>query len=300
MILVTGSSGFIGSRILNCLSGEAIGLQRSCYGNSNHDIIHCDLASLDNYNYLFDKLKLKHITGIVHAAAVTPWSDNVNYHSDEVMANFIVRLCNELHIESLYYISGWNVYDMSVHGAPYNETTPLKSLNEYGKSKIVVESIFARGLTDTKLVNLRLSSIYGKGQKSPGLISNLVHSAFNDNLIHLNSSDIKRDYLNIDDLCSAINKIIKLDNSSFRSNLNIGSGLSISIYNVAVAIQSFFRSEYNIKIDIECSNDVLDDVVKDNQLDTNKARELNLLNNTKSFDDGIAEYIRWVKNENIL
>ncbi len=85
-----------------------------------------------------------------------------------------------------------------------------------------------------------------------------------------------------------------------KTYLNIGSGKSISIANVAEAIQSICKRLYDIDVTIQRNNLNTSPTLVDNELNIAKARSLGLLLNTASIIDGLEAYIKWRRNENIL
>jgi nucleoside-diphosphate-sugar epimerase len=197
------------------------------------------------------------------------------------------------------FISGWNVYDVSAP-VPFSELTPLKPLDEYGASKLRIERFFNNELKDVQVLNLRSSSIYGPGQTSPGLITNLVKSALGSNKIILNAVSTKRDYLYIDDLAKSIIQLVALDAKSLPQTLNLGSGKSISVLEVAHSIQRICKKIRDLNISIEYAQELHESLLPDNCLAIYEAKKRGLLTKMISFEDGLSNYIEWRMNENIL
>jgi UDP-glucose 4-epimerase len=227
---------------------------------------------------------------VIHAAAVTPWSDNPDFSLDAQMAESVRRLCEKLSIPQLIFISGWNVYNMSTSTPPFSEITTIGPGDEYGNSKYRTEQFFTENLETTRVLSLRTASVYGPGQMSKGLIPNLVSSALRDGQMTLNATDTRRDYLHIDDMVEAV---IKLTSIQMSGVLNIGSGTSLSIGEVARITQDIFKGTYKEDIGIEYNEHLSESPLGDNQLDISKARAIGLLEKTRDFRDGMTEYIAW-------
>jgi UDP-glucose 4-epimerase len=181
-ILVTGASGFIGSSVTGALvssGAEVVVLTRHTLPELEHVVqVTCDLGGHIDMTTL-ETIKEQPITAVVHCVAVTPWAKNADYSQDIQMAQNVIELARQLGAKRVVHLSGWNVYDMPQSPAPYDEATTLKPDTDYGKSKLAVEALLREELGDT-VVSLRLASIYGPGQVSPGLITSLVSRATNE------------------------------------------------------------------------------------------------------------------------
>ena len=71
---------------------------------------------------------------------------------------------------------------------------------------------------------MRVFNLYGPGQPKEYLLSRITNQVRNENIIKVDNLSPKRDYVYIDDLCSAIVKAI-----NYKGNqhiFNIGSGKS--------------------------------------------------------------------------
>lgn len=291
-VLVSGSSGFIGRALMAASDSHMIGLQRSDKHTSSN-IIQCDLTSSSSVESALKKLQPDTISCLVHAAGVTPWSVSPDYFTDIKMAKSALLICERLNIPQLIFISGWNVYEMNSN-PPFKETTNLAPMDVYGKSKLAVEEYLTKNAKGTRVLTLRTASVYGPGQTSPGLITNLVKSAMNSHELHIKSADTRRDYIYIDDLINTIVKLTKIPSSGA---LNIGSGHSVSVLQVAESIKEILRKRFDVNI---ISTSTEGPVIKDNLLDISKAKDLGVLKQQVSLEEGLKDYIEWVSNENIL
>ena len=299
MILVTGGSGFLGKAIADTIGDDAITLSLSKDSSRPHENqIAFDLTQIDKVDELVETIKPHKVTHIIHAAAVTPWSGGVDYELDIQMAKTLVSLSQQAGIEQVIFLSGWNVYDMVTTQPPYSEATPTGPTEAYGKSKLRVEQYLSQNLGETKLTILRLSSVYGPGQISKGLIPNLVRSALSNQKIALNSEKTRRDYLYIDDLLVTMKALLQENNPP--EIMNVGSGTTVSVSDVAESIKEICRDDYSLTIEIELPESPIESEVTNNQLSITKAQSLGLIKETTNFNYGLKEYIKWIKHENIL
>jgi nucleoside-diphosphate-sugar epimerase len=296
MILVSGANGFLGQAICGLFADQAVGIVRAAAPDSAQKQLVCDLSDPSFSEEVLEELKAEKFSCLVHCAGVTPWGTDPNFELDLVMAKNALTICKKLGVPKLVFTSGWIVYDVNA-SAPYKEdSTPLQPSTDYGKSKLATENYLKENAGDITVVNLRLASIYGPGQTTAGLIPNLVKTALSGQSISINSKETKRDYLYIDDLLNVIKNVEQLELTE-NLDLNVGSGQSLRIIDVANAVQATVVEKYDIAIDVELKEPLSEGVPADNTLDITKAQELALLERTTDFKTGIAAYIDWAKHE---
>lgn len=297
MIVVTGSSGFIGAAIMRAFGDDAIGIQRHAKEGSAR-LVACDLTDTTQVQLAIEQLKGERITHFIHAAAVTPWSGDVDFTRDLVMAASVKEMCDKLNIPHLVLLSGWNVYQMN-GAAPFSEKTPIEPVGDYGASKYKLEEYFRSNMSEKSLLNLRLASVYGEGQLSAGLIPNLTTSALTNGSVAIQGVATRRDYLYIGDLVKVMQQIISSKKEIF-GDLNIGSGHSVSVSEIAQTIKQVIKEKWNKDIAVQTPSDPKESEPIDNQLDITKARGLGLLDMPTAIGEGLSRYIEWRHNENIL
>lgn len=299
MILVTGASGFIGNSIAESLGPSSINLARASSLNKSSNIFNFDLVK-GQASELADKMQSAGIETIIHAAAITPWSsEKPNFTDDLSMAQTIAESANQAGIDRVIYLSGWNVYDMHSKPPPYSEDTAVNPVGEYGKSKVEVENYLTKKLESSKLIILRLASIYGPGQVSKGLIPNLSNLALREGKIMLNARHTKRDYMFVDDLVKAVNMLCNTNHLKSEI-INLGSGITTSVEDVAGAIIKACGQYHEGTIQLDFSDDIKESDITDNLLDVSKARSMGILNETTGFVQGIEKYVEWLRHENIF
>ena len=216
-ILVTGSSGFIGSHLIDKIPHKTI-----LFGKKDN------LLSREKV------LQTKRVDVVIHLASKIPQSNNKGkegFFENNVLGTLnILEYCVKKRVEKLIFISS-SIYGKPQYN-PVNEKHPIMHNNPYTKSKILAEElckIYAEKYK-IEIIILRPFNIFGNLQKDDSLISNIIKSIKNNNNIKIINKNNKRDYLFIDDLIDAIIKLInyKCEFEIF----NIGSGKSYSFENV--------------------------------------------------------------------
>jgi len=163
-IALTGSSGFIGTHILDLLKAEGhnvICLSRSV-GKSE------DSYSFDEY---FDDAIDCDIDYFIHLA-----SPNYDYCKDDSLRTGIVDLTNKIIQKLSDYKCRYFIYfsTAKVYGEPsysnisFTELSPLNPVTDYAKAKYKAEKniIFQSHKNEFKYIIYRLPMVYGPGMKS--------------------------------------------------------------------------------------------------------------------------------------
>lgn len=297
-ILLTGASGFLGRAIKQKMfSNEFYSISHGLDFKKNGNDYYLDLSDDSHIQKLMESLKKVSFNILIHLAAITPFNGHFDFEKDTIITKNISLLCNILRIPTLVFTSGWVVYDPKSI-PPLKEKTPLKPGSDYGLSKLWAEEFFKSSLKETTFINLRLSIVYGPGQTSAGLIPNIVKAGIQSREIVINSQFIKRDYLYIYNFIAALNKLLK-DPIQESVDLNIGSGSSLSILEVAENVQEIFDASYNKKLRIK-SEKMSAKEMHDNKLDISLSLKLLGDYNSVSFKEGLKQYIKWSIDENIF
>jgi nucleoside-diphosphate-sugar epimerase len=291
--LVTGANGFIGKAIVSAYGADALAVSRRPAANADTpNQISFDISNVAEIHTLIDKLRSYDITEVIHTAAVTPWAPHPDFSVDLRMAEALTMLCNELHIPRLTFLSGWIVYDMQQGEAPFDESTPLGPTIPYGQSKLAVEQYFAAHLESTVVVSARLASVYGPGQTSAGLIPNFVAAALKGETLSVASKETRRDYLYIDDVTEALRQL-STQAITKHTAINLGSGSSVTVLEVAQTIAELCKIMYNQTVPIATPTPATEATPRNNQLAITKAQSLGALLKTTSLTDGLRAFITW-------
>lgn len=286
--LISGATGFLGKSLLNFLPGESTGLARS----DDPSVTQLDLLDDDQVKEFIKTHQDQVFDSFLHCAAVTPWAETPDFTQDEILSKNVVAICKGLHVKQLIFMSGWIVYDLN-NRVPFKEDSALGPHTPYGKSKLQQENFFVSSLnnTTTKVVNARLSSVYGPGQTTPGLITNLTRAALKEKIITLNALHTKRDYIYIQDLVAAIKNISERAQDT-PSAINIGSGSAYSVEEVANCIKHAAEKITGEKVIVRHAEELAESLPSNNQLDITLLSKLYPPASTP-IEQGIEAYVRW-------
>lgn len=287
-ILITGASGFIGSRLVRAactLYGK-----NSVLALSSRPQTACETIIYDNRDFRIiqsDLVKIEQVEVLIHAGAYTPKSAANSNAIDQCNGNiFFTTQLLQLPLSNLKRIINLSTIDVYTSVDEIDETTPTVPRTLYGMSKLYCERLVAIFAENRRLACqiLRVGHVYGPGEEEyakflPRAIQNVVSNM----PIELwgDGSEL-RSFIYIDDVVRAILAAITLPPNI--GVINVVGGNAISIRQVLDAIIAI--SDKKVDIEFHESKGVKQDFVFDNA----KCRTHLLLRETDFFDGLRAEY----------
>ena len=264
MILITGSSGYIGSEIANFLEQKNIkyiGIDNHVYSSSKNIINKKKHFKIDISNNKIGKLIRKNkITTIIHCAALSYVLDAEKNKKRYIQNNItktkkFIDLCKNLNVKNFIFLSSSNVYSENLK--IFSEKNLIKPINLYGKTKVIIEK-YLQTLNFKSLIILRLFNVVGmtkkfhvykfKGINYQRLFFKLAsqQSKFHINykIIKNKKNFPKRDFIDIKDVSYVILKFLnKIKSKNIVETFNLGSGVATSVIDICKA----FNKNNNIK-----------------------------------------------------
>jgi len=283
-IVITGSSGFIGSYLVKKLAG-----------NDNYDLVLLDLSlGIDICNWE----QLKSFSGfdvMIHLANRSFVPDSYKEPQSFYYTNFIstlnaLELCR-INKARFIYLSSY-VYGPPDY-QPINEKHPTSPFNPYSQSKLACESLCEGYCRDfnVPVVVFRPFNIYGLGQNGSFLIPSIIKQAKRGNIV-VRDERPKRDYLHVNDLVRAIENSIEYEGDKGIEIFNVGFGLSYSVKQVVDLVIKLCKH----KVNYNCSNEFRPDEVLDTVADISKIKDLLNWEPKIQFEKGLE----LVFNENAI
>lgn len=230
-ILVTGSKGFIGRKLVDKLIKEGFNV-------FTHDSLQGDIATCD--------MEYEDIHHVFHLAAMTyipkSWENTLEFYRVNIMGTAnILEFCKKSKC-SLTFMSTY-VYGIP-NSVPTSEMHKLQPNTPYNHSKILSESLceFYNDTFNIDITILRPFNIYGEGQSEQFLIPTLIKQFLNtDNVyVEVMSLEPKRDYVYVDDVIDAM--CMTIDNRGYEI-YNLGSGESKSVLEIILTIKNVLNSD---------------------------------------------------------
>ena len=148
-------------------------------------------------------------------------------------------------------------------------------------------------------VALRYQNVYGPGQSLSNPYTGIL-SIFSTRILNGNDLDIyedgleSRDFVFIDDVVDAT--ILGIEKNEANGEVfNVGSGVSITVKEIADSLKRFYNSNINISISGKFR---LGDI-RHNYADITKSKNLLGFSPKYNFQKGISEFVTWVKTQEI-
>jgi nucleoside-diphosphate-sugar epimerase len=254
MIIVTGSSGFIGDRIIKKLNkSDVIGIDLNAPLTQSYRHIQTDISDTSSVAHLeFDS----GVDAIVHCAAIiSPLKCQADPHN-AVKTNVLgtinmLELARRLDVSKFIYISTGGIYKNSNPTDIVNESWPIEPRGIYGISKFAAESIVRDYAFNYSIpsVALRITAPYGPGMVRLNSLDRIPDAISRHTLIFaircVRGSDIVMpiggehtvNYTYVDDIVAGVKCALDAQLSGFEA-FNITGGKNYSILELGEAVKS--------------------------------------------------------------
>lgn len=207
-ISVFGSTGFIGSRFCELNSENVVRVERNNYEPQSKNILYM-ISTVDNYN--------------VHSNLHVDVDTNL-----KVLMNVLDNVKDKSNV-TFNFVSSWFVYGKN-HEIPFREDySKCSPTGFYSITKRCAEQLLISFCEtyNIKYRIFRLANVLGVGDnkisKKKNALQFLIKEIVNNNDVPLYyGGEVLRDYIHIDDVCSAIS--FCMQNAPTNEVINIGSG----------------------------------------------------------------------------
>lgn len=234
-ILITGNKGFIGNYLIR-------------YFNKTENVVEivntegidfCDAAEVNN---------LPNVDVIVHLAARTFIPDSFikskDYYYNNIVSTLNILEKAKTDKAKVVFLSTY-VYGAPIY-LPVDENHPIQPMNPYTQSKVICEQLCEAYSRDflIPVIVLRPFNIYGPGQSFNFFIPTIL-SQIDKEVINLQDSKPKRDYIFINDLIDLIVLLLKQDFIGYEV-YNVGTGVSYSVKEIVNIILDLSKSSAKV------------------------------------------------------
>lgn len=264
-ILVTGSTGFVGKRLVPALQKAFPAAQIHAAGSaSSQTALALDLASTESVNRIISDTKPD---AIIHLAAISHIPTAFKNPEQTWHVNLLgtLKLLNAVTSRStpctfLQIGSGDCYGDSFKQGIPVTEDTPFKPLNPYAASKAAADiGVFSYCNTpNLKLIRARPFNHTGPGQSNQFVISAFaeqiakIEASLQPPVISVGDLSALRCFLHVDDIIDAYIRLLKNRESiSSGSAFNIASDTPVSIKSILNTLLSLSQTEISVETDPE-------------------------------------------------
>lgn len=245
-VLVTGSTGFLGTYLMKILSNHGlrtIGLDLAPVRNDSSTM----QLDIRDRAQLMGKLRPFTVSHIVHLAAlhIIPQCEA---DPEETMETNVQGTANMLYVadrlgvETFTLASSADVYLPS--DRPHMESDPLGSPSVYGRSKAAAEQIVRDWATGGKCATVaRLFNLVGREDPNPHLVPQLLQQLNESIVVRAGRMDTVRDYVLVDDVAHLLSRLSSCPGTL---TVNVGNGVGYSGTEVLDELGSVLGRPYTL------------------------------------------------------
>lgn len=308
-ILVTGGAGFIGSNFCNINKNkfEITALDNLFLGdkkNLDEDVNFiegdaCNPADLD---------KIGSVDYVVHLAGTSsaPMFMEDGFVDGYVnsIKSFVTVLdwARKNGVKRVLYASTSSLYGNNP--LPLMESQEVTPINHYAVTKRTYEycaKCYNKVYPEMDIIGFRFMSVYGPNEEAKGKFANLISQFCWDfarkrvPVIYGDGSQT-RDFTNVRDVVQGLTLAIETDKKLGADVFNIGTGYSVSVQDIANALEKAFDNGIKAK---NIPNPVKEDYIKGQHADISKIKEVLGYEPKVKLDDGIKEQVENLQMERI-
>lgn len=220
VVIVTGSSGFIGSALINKLAGRyrLVGFDRAAshMPPPTAECVCIDLTSEKAVEAALDRVRIAYgnrIASVIHLAAYYDLSGEPSPLYEKITVAGTDRLLDalkEFEVEQFIFASTMLVHAPTEPGERINEDSPLDPKWPYPWSKVETEALIRKDRGKIPVVFARLAGVYDDLGHSAFLAQQIARISERALLSHLYPGDIRRGQaaLHLDDAADAFARLI--------------------------------------------------------------------------------------------
>ncbi len=261
-ILLTGSSGFIGSNLLDFFYKNKNKIFIYSYNQKKFEKIKKNYKDIENFKNIRKKIKFD---CVIHCAAPNDIKSNANF---EYSINSYIKFTNNFlekikkyKIEKFIYLSTAQVYGRNLRNN-VKENKKCLTVNNYGLFHKFCEDLIINfstiNLTKKNYYILRISNVLGNTKFYNKEIFRLLPNDICKNLKTFQTAKLRssgqqyRNFISIYDLVNVINKM------TIGKNINSGiynvSGRNMKVISLIKIIQSVYEEKFKKKANIIIEN----------------------------------------------
>jgi len=241
IIVVSGSSGLIGTTLINKLAEKylIIGLDNIGYPFPpiTAECVCIDITSDESMENAFERIRFAYgnkIASVIHLAAYYDFSGEPSPLYQKITVEGTERLLKVLQgfeVEQFVFSSSLLVYDSTKPGIDITEESPVNPKWDYPQSKVDTEKILRSKRGDIPVMNLRIAGVYSdEGDSIP--ITNQIQRIYENQLtshFYPGKFDRGNPYVHLDDLITGLIKAIeKRKEFSGMTTINLGEPETMS------------------------------------------------------------------------
>ena len=256
IVLITGSSGLIGTALIKRLSQkfQMIGLDKvgPKYAPLGAECISFDLTDERSIAAALERVRYGYgsqIASVVHLAAFYSFNTENSPKYQEINIEGTKKLLGQLkdfEVDQLIFSSSDLIYKPTEPGVKINEDCPIEANWGYPESKIQTEKLIREGDYDFNCIFLRIAGVYTDYGHSIPITQQIKRIYEKQFISHFYSGEMDHGdvFVHLDDLLDAIEKTIeKRDGLPNELAINIGEPVTPTYKELQDTIGSLVHDE---------------------------------------------------------
>jgi UDP-glucose 4-epimerase len=215
-ILITGSSGFVGKKLVALLKKkyDLFLIDKNYTSKNKSKFFKINLLNIEKLDNFFKKNK---IDIIIHLASEIFDDDNNVYKFNLNTSKNLISMAERYKIKNFIFTSTFSIYEKN-YNKPIKEKERPSAKNLYGKSKYEIEKILEKSNINNFTI-LRIPVVVGKSRSHRmGILFELIRN--NLPLILIDNGKHKIHFISVEELVIIIEKCLKLKK---RNLFNVGA-----------------------------------------------------------------------------
>ena len=315
-IVITGASGYIGSRLCLFLSEKGHDITAVCSSNIPQQTGWTEKVKQFIVGDIRNEIIIDQISNL--KADVIIHLISLDHHDSEKKPSFVAGInvqptwnlldaCTKKGLKKFLYFSTIHVYGKNQNGF-VSENQPITPFNAYALTHGLSEEIcnYYNRKTKTDCINIRLSNSYGEPVFTDAkcwslIVNDLTRSAFNNKEIVLNGDGSAiRDFIHYSDICSAIDTLVNTKINK-ENTFHLSSSNAISMLDVAIKVREVYYDIYGIEIPVFINKNeriIYENIRTNRKVNTisNELIRLYPITIEKKLQDGIQGLFKYFEN----
>ena len=222
VVLITGSSGFIGRKLSEALASDfhVVGLDRSGPKEKSPGIYHydVDITSHEDVSKVLQEIKVhfgKRVHSVIHLVAFYDFRGGEDERYDKITVNGSRFLMHELkenfEVGKFLFSSSMLVYKPVPVGEKIRDDSEIEPTWEYPESKIRAEKALQEEHGSIPVINLRIAGVYDDTCHSPTISQQImrIYEGWFSSFLFPGNTNAGQAFLHLDDLRDAIVLLVK-------------------------------------------------------------------------------------------